>query len=108
MEALLLFQIYWVCDLKASQITMRWNNDVLGLFFSLAHSDFDWILSKATVFFFFFSQKAVLVLGGLQPAIKAQAFSCEGHGLQSQEMRKKAKGMGGGRGEEKGIFPYWT
>lgn len=53
MEALLLFQIYWVCDLKASQITMRWNN-VLGLFFSLAHSDFDWILSKATVFFFFF------------------------------------------------------
>ena len=42
----------------------------------------------------------MLVLGGLQPAIKAQAFSCEGHGLQSQEMRKKAKGMGGGRGEE--------
>lgn len=50
MEALLLFQIYWVCDLKASQITMRWNNDVLGLFFSLAHSGFDWILSEATVF----------------------------------------------------------
>lgn len=34
MEALLLFQIYRVCDLKASQITMRRNNDVLGLFFT--------------------------------------------------------------------------
>lgn len=34
MEALLLFLIYRVWDLKASQITMRWNNDVLGLFFT--------------------------------------------------------------------------
>lgn len=34
MEALLLFQTYRVWDLKASQITMRRNNDVLGLFFT--------------------------------------------------------------------------
>lgn len=34
MEVLLLFQIYRVWNLKASQITMRQNNDVLGLFFT--------------------------------------------------------------------------
>lgn len=34
MEVLLLFQIYRVWDLKASQITMKQNNDVLGLFFT--------------------------------------------------------------------------
>lgn len=34
METLLLFQIYRVWDLKASQITMKQNNDVLGLFFT--------------------------------------------------------------------------
>jgi len=53
----------------------------------------------------------VLVLGGLQPVIKAEAFSCEGHGLQWQERVRKTKGVagGGGRGErKKERFPYWS
>lgn len=47
----------------------------------------------------FLSQKAVLVLGGLQPVIKAEAFSCEGHGLQWQKRGRKTKG--GGEEEER-------
>lgn len=42
----------------------------------------------------FLSQKAVLVLGGLQPVTKAEMFSCECHGLQWQERGRKTKRVG--------------
>lgn len=50
MEAVQLFQIYRVCNLKASQITTRRIMMTL-VYFSKAHSGFDWIPREAMVFF---------------------------------------------------------
>lgn len=50
MEAVQLLHIYRVCNLKASQITMRRITMTLVYFYK-AHSGFDWIQREAVVFF---------------------------------------------------------
>lgn len=54
----------------------------------------------------FLSQKALLVLGGLQPVVKAEALPCEGHGLQWLEKTERWEGEKGEKGkkERKDFF----
>lgn len=50
MEAVQLFQIYRLCNLKASRITVR-RIMMTSVYFYVAHSGFDWIQKEAMVFF---------------------------------------------------------
>lgn len=67
MEAVQLFQIYRVCNLKASQITMRRIMTTL-VYFYVAHSGFDWIQKEGD--------------GFLSHLAHIGTFCWEGHGPQ--------------------------